>query len=315
MTLASLNPLHTRISRSMCVAVVGVFFTGSLFAQGSADIKDTVVRNKEGLRMLLAAENTQPTLRIVLPGHALTDRSIEVVFPEHVTVRKPGDADVEHIYMWREGAQGEPPTWRREGQALEYEKTFEDGIHMLARATLKEDGVTFEYNFSNASNTAFDLVWAPTDPRLTGMFHDARLERTYVHHKDGWGLLAANTPGRLSMPLNEWLPARYHDSYTAPVPAKLVERRGDGITYYDNPVPVDEPVIATLSEDNKWVVASFSHATGNVWSNPELTCQHVDENSTLAPKGDAALEVKILIFRGSLDQVLGKVAAQRDSLN
>jgi hypothetical protein len=264
--------------------------------------------------MLVAPENTGPTLRIVLPDHPLTDRAIEVVFPEHVTVRRQGSQDAEHIYLWQEGKQGEPPTWRRTGQSLEYEGNFAHGIRMLARATLEEDGVRFDYEFQNSSNTAFDLIWAPTDPRLTSIFHDVRLERTYVHHEDGWALLAANTPGRLTMPLSEWLPARYLDSFTWPVPAKLVERRADGIAYYNNPVPVDEPVVATFSDDHKWVVASFSHITGNVWSNPELTCQHVDEQSTLPPNGHASLEIKILIFRGTLDDVLSKVRAQRSSL-
>jgi len=46
------------------------------------------VQNASGLRLLVADENTQPTLRIVLPGHPDSDRSIEVIFPEHVTVRK-----------------------------------------------------------------------------------------------------------------------------------------------------------------------------------------------------------------------------------
>jgi hypothetical protein len=77
---------------------------------------------------------------------------------------------------------------------------------------------------------------------------------------------------------------------------------------------VDEPLIATLSTDRKWVVASFTKTTGNVWSNPELTCQHVDPEKPLPPEGKAVVEVKILIFEGTLDQVLQKVRAQRGSL-
>lgn len=283
-------------------------------AQTTSDVTHGVIRNRHGLQMLVDTDNTQPTLRIVLPGRPVTDRSIEIVFPEHVTVRRHGSNDVEHIYLWREGHQGDPPKWHRYGNSLQYEKLFDDGIDMVARATLEDDGVLFDYEFRNQSTTAFDMIWAPTDPRLTSIFHDVRLERTYVHHKTGWGLLAANTPERLSMPLSQWLPARYHDSYTWPVPAKLVERGSDGITNYDNPIAVDEPVIATLSQDHKWIVASFSHDTGNVWSNPELTCQHVDETAPLAPGGKASLEVKILIFEGSLQQVLNKVQTGRGSL-
>lgn len=296
--------------------LTGICICGALTmaAQTAMDVTHVIIGNRQGLRMLVDTDNTQPTLRIVLPGHPITDGAIEVVFPEHVTIRKRGSNDAEHIYMWREGHQGDQPKWQRSENSLQYEKHFDDGIEMVARATLEDDGVLFDYEFHNRSSTAFDMVWAPTDPRLTSIFHDVRLERTYVHHKAGWGLLAANTPERLSMPLSQWLPARYHDSYMWPIPAKLVARESDGITNYDNPVAVDEPVIATLSEDHKWIVASFSHNTGNVWSNPELTCQHVDETAPLPQGGMASLEVKILIFKGSLQQVLNKVETQRGSL-
>lgn len=289
----------------------------TLRAQTPANVTREVISNKAGVRMLIDSDNTQPTIRIVLPGHPLTDRAIQVLIPEHVTVRKSGSNDAnaaEHIYMWREGRQGEPPIWRKDGQSIEYEKTFDDGIRLVTKATLQQDGVLFDYTFKNSSAIDFNLVWAPTDPRLTSIFHDVRLERTYVHHKEGWGLLAENTPTRLSMPLHEWLPARYLDSLTAPIPEKLVDRRSDGITYYNNPIRVDQPVVATFSEDRKWVIASFSHDTGNVWSNPELTCQHVDETKALKPGGETSLQVKMLILRGSLDQVLEKVIAERSRL-
>jgi hypothetical protein len=185
---------------------------------------------------------------------------------------------------------------------------------MLARATLQDDGVLFHYEFENRSDADYTMITAVTDPRMTGIFHDVRLERTYVHRKDGFGLLAADTPGRLTMPLSQWLPARYLDSYTWPVPAQLVEHRADGIAYYNASQPVDLPVIATVSSDGKWVAASFTHTTGNVWSNPELTCQHVDPERPLPARGKAEWDVKILIFPGTLDQVLGKVKSERPSL-
>jgi hypothetical protein len=101
---------------------------------------------------------------------------------------------------------------------------------------------------------------------------------------------------------------------TWPIPPKRVDRRGDGITYYNKSRAVDEPLVATVSTDDKWVVASFTRTTGNVWSNPELTCQHVDPQISLRPQANAAMETKILVFPGSLDEVLKKVTAQRDRL-
>jgi len=208
------------------------------------------VQNASGMRLVVVSENTYPTLRIILPGHPDSDKAIEVIFPEHVTVRKLGDAEGKHLYLFRPGHQGDRPVWREVGQSLQYEKDLEGGLHMLARATLEDDGVLFHYEFVNRSKADYEMIYAPTDPRLTSIFHDVRLERTYVHHKDGFDLLASETPSRLTMPLNQWLPARYLDSFTWPIPPNRVERREDGITYYNKSRPVDEPLVATLSTDS-----------------------------------------------------------------
>jgi hypothetical protein len=186
-------------------------------------------------------------------------------------------------------------------------------VNLVAQATLEDDGVRFRFRLRNQSEKTYDLIWAPIDPRLTGAFHDARLERTYVHHADGFDLLASETPARLKMPLDKWFPARYLASFTWPIPSRRVENR-DGITYYNKSRAVNAPFIATLSEDGRWVVASFTRNTGNVWSNPELTCQHVDPPGALSPGEETVLETKILIVRGSLDEVFTTAMSQRNSL-
>ena len=271
------------------------------------------ILNRSGLKLLVAEENTDPTLRIVLPGRSESDRAIEVIFPEHVTVRQRGSVEGKQLYLWQPGQFGERPPWRRSERTLEYEKSLPGAVHMLARATLEEDGVRFHLKVRNLSDLTYDLIYVPIDPRLTSIFHDVRLERTYVHHADGFDLLASETPSRLTMPLNQWLPARYLASFTWPVPSQRVERR-DGITYYNKSRAVDAPFIATLSQDGRWVVASFTRNTGNVWSNPELTCQHVDPQAALSPGEEAILETKLLVVRGSLEDVFEMAMQQRDSL-
>jgi hypothetical protein len=265
------------------------------------------------VRLTVAEENTQPVLRVTIPGPSPAERTFEILFPEHVTGRQQDRAEGEHLYVFRPGSSGERPAWRQNGNSLEYERDF-NGVHFLARATLADDGLTIHYEFVNRSTMNYAMMFAVTDPRMTGIFHDLRLERTYVHHKEGFDLLASETPDRLTMPLNRWLPARYLASFTWPVSPQRVERRADGISYYNKSHAVDQPMIATLSSDRKWVVASFTRTTGNVWSNPELTCQHVDPQAPLGPGQTATLEVKILIFQGSLEQVLQKVVAQRNTL-
>ena len=282
-------------------------------ALGGALLNAQALKNEEGLQ-LMVTDDTQPTLRIILPGRPTTDQTIEVIFPEHVTVRKHGATEAEHLYLFHPGKEDRPPAWKADAQSLQYEMDLNGNIHMLARATLEPDGVLFHYEFENRSIVDYDMVWAPTDPRMTSIFHDVRLERTYVHLKSGFDLLASGTPERLNMPLDKWLPARYKAQFTWPIPAQLVEHGSDGITYYYKAARVDQAMIATLSEDRKWVVASFSHTTGNVWSNPELTCQHVDPEKPLAAGKKTVLEVKILVFAGPLNEALKKVLVQRGTL-
>jgi len=290
--------------------------SGLLLAFHKEDAKPPIesVRNKAGMQLMVAEENTQPTLRIVLPGHPISDRAIEIIFPEHLTVRPHGNTDATQLYLFQPGKFGDAPAWKRTERSLEYEKNIPGKMQMLARATLEEDGVRFHFKFRNQSSKTYALIYAPIDPRLTSEFYDLRLERTYVHHSDGFDLLASETPGRLTMPQNEWLPARYLASFTWPVPSKLVDHRDDGITYYNKSRRVDAPFIATFSKDKSWVIASFTHNTGNVWSNPELTCQHVDPQAALSPGEEAILETKILVIRGSLDDVFKMAMRQRDSL-
>ena len=248
----------------------------------------------DGLQM----RASRTSLFVTLSGHA--GAAIEVLLPEHVTVRKNGN--VEHLYL--AGPRGDAPQWRRRGNSLEYERDLPKSIHLLARATLQDDGILVHYEIGNRSSVAYDMVTAVTDPRMRSIFHDERLERTYVHEPDGFHLLIARPPE---------LPARVLASYTWPIPPQAVEVR-DGIRYYNRPRRIDEPLIATLSADRKWIVASFSRAAGNVWSNPELPCQHVDEQVPLPARAKVTLEVKMLIVRGSLADVQRMFVRQRNGL-
>ncbi len=112
----------------------------------------------------------------------------------------------------------------------------------------------------------------------------------------------------------QWLPCRYLDSYKWPVPPpdKRVEKK-EGITYYNASRPVDEPFIATVSKGGRWVVATYAFDTGNVWSNPELTCQHADPSTELGPGETKHLELKTFVFQGSLEQLWDKIMADRRS--
>lgn len=271
------------------------------------------IRNAAGLQMAVDMDDSGPALNVEVPDGADQERSLKVLFPEHVTVRAHGKTEQDHLYIFRPGQHADAPHWKKTGDVIGYARDFGE-IRFTARATLVDDGIVFRYDFANRSTNDYDMVTAVTDPRFHAVFYDPRLERTYVHHADGFDLLASETPDRLTMPLKQWFPARYHASFTAPVPKDRVQHRDDGITYIYKSRPVDVPTIAALSADRKRLAASFARDPGNVWSNPELTCQHADPERPLGHGSAAVFEVKILIFKASLDEAPRRVRAQRQTL-
>ena len=159
-----------------------------------------LVDTSSGLRLLVVDENTLPTLKTLLPGEPDSSQGIVLVFPEHVTVRERGKTEAEHLYLWQPGRRGKRPAWRQVGQSLEYEMDLKNHVHLHARATLESDGGRFPCDLVSQSDVDYEMVQAITDPRLyTAFFHDMRLERTYVHHREGFDLLASETPDRLTL--------------------------------------------------------------------------------------------------------------------
>jgi hypothetical protein len=140
------------------------------------------------------------------------------------------------------------------------------------------------------------------------------LERTYGHRKDGFELLAEETPDRLSLACQPMVASPFSGLLYVACACAASGAPPDGITYDNASYPVDLPVIATASTDRRWVATSFTNLTGNVWSNPESTCQRVDPERPLPVRAKIEWDVKMLIFPGMLDQVLQKVRLQRTSL-
>lgn len=273
------------------------------------------VANASGLIIRVANEHADPSLWLSIPDESSGQDAVLVLLPEHVTVRRRRTNEAEHLYLWRPGQSGSRPNWMHVGNALQYEAEFAPGIHFLAQVSLEPDGVLYHYEFVNRSDIDFDSVQAVTDPRMISLlFHDVRLERTYVHYPQGFVLLASDMPERITMPLERWLPNRYRISYAWPAEKIRVQKQADGITFLNASKRADEPVIATVSTDRRWIMATFSRNPGNLWTNPDLTCQHADPEISLPRHAKGFVEEKTLLFRGMLDDVADKVRQQRAAL-
>ena len=266
-----------------------------------------------GIVLSVHAGSTMPALEIKLPDSPPGTADILVQFPEHVTVT-PRGGEPRQVYLFRPGARSPAPVWRIDDHALTTQLDLAGGLRMSLRATLESDGVRYRYEIENTSDVVYTRVQAITDPRLrSARLRDVRLERTYVHVPAGFQLVAADTPERLTMPLDAWLPNRHRIPFRWPIDSQRVVVQPDGIKWYNARAAADEPFIATVSADSAWVVATFSRDPGNLWTNPDLTCQHADPEAPLAAHARVVLEEKTLIVRGTLADVLRRVHAQRYS--
>lgn len=250
-----------------------------------------------------------PLLKILLPGQPVSDRGIEIEFPEHVTGLNEKTNTVEHLYLVTNGNANKRslPAWRVDGNSLIYETRLDSLITMVATAHLEPDGLRYTYKFINHSNISYLNFQAVTCVKLYSRFSDTLLQRTYVHHSDGFDLMASETPERLTMSLQKWLPCRYLVSYSWPIQSKRIEKDENSITRYNKSRKADKPFIATLSHDKKWVAGTYTKETGNLWTNPERSCQHADPSISLGVGQTKSLELKTFIIKGNLEQLLDLV--------
>ena len=285
-----------------------VVFLGSILGNifiAKAQSELTITQAKTGLK-LMVVQRDFPLLKVLLPGQSISERGIEIEFPEHVTGVNESTNKVEHLYLVTNRNENKRtlPIWHVDGNALIYETEFGNRIGMVATARLEADGLRYTYRFINHSTISYLNFQAVTCIKLYSVFSDTLLQRTYVHHPDGFDLMASETPERLTMPLRKWLPCRYLVSYNWPVNSIRIEKDQESITRYYKSRKADKPFIATLSHDKKWIAATYTTETGNLWTNPERSCQHVDPAIDLKAGKTNSIELKTFIFKGNLTMLL-----------
>ena len=305
----------------IAVALAGVILVSGS-SQLTASTSAVIVHPDSSLRLSVLQDQAFPALRILLPGQIESCRGIEVEFPEHVWGRHRTTNEIERLYLRYPGSEEQagqaPPEyqWRVDGEVVSYEMNLRETVTMKAEARLESDGVRFVYEFTNLSDNGYQELQAVTCVQLRSVFSDLYLERTYVYHDWGFDLLASETPLRLRMPRDEWLPCRYLVPYTWPVKpeGERVEVREDGATIYHKSRRVAAPLLATVSRDGGWLAATYTERSGNIWSNPELTCHHADPSVELGPRETKRVELKTYVIRGGFDELLSRIAGDFGSV-
>jgi hypothetical protein len=282
--------------------------------RAQAGAPELVLRNSAGVTVRPIGDPNRPALGLSLPEAPGANAAV-IELPEHAWHRAGrGDAPVWFYKMYTEdaGLTGQV-VWSHSGDSLRYSMRTPSGFTLAGTATLQPDGLLLGYELGNPGTTSFAEVQAPTCIKLYRPFTDVFLERTFVHHAADLDLLASETPERLTMNAEEWLPCRYivRCSSQAVVPAQRVERQADGITRYHKLRLADAPFISTVSSPGGWVAATHALATDSVWTNPARTCHHADSSAALPANSTARLALKFYVMRGGVHEVWRSVAAVR----
>ena len=148
------------MTRCRLVAVLWLMVSAPAYG-GPIAVADSATARREsgGLQLVAVTAAAEPTLRVVLPGRPTSDRSIEV--------RVPGARDGRQTRQYGGRTLFGPAPTRRAVQshgglpdARSYERDLPGPVHLLARATLEDDGVRFQNKLTSRSSTAYDMITA-----------------------------------------------------------------------------------------------------------------------------------------------------------
>jgi len=281
------------------------------FGMGQVRDRESVVSASSGLRLERHGDPSRPALALFIPGQDAPAAIIEM--PEHGW-RKEGSSEDQlwfyKMYTSDESFRGKVQ-WSRDGDTLAYSMQTPSGFVLNSQASLETDGVSITYEVVSPSPRTLAIVMAPTCVKLYRPFTDVFLERTFVHHPSGLDLIASETPERLSMNAEEWLPIRYivRVGETAAGAVRRRERL-EGITRYTKSRSADVAFIATESQPQGWIAATHGLGCPALFTNPARTCHHADPRVENVAGGKAQLRLKVYMVRGLLEEVWRRVAAR-----
>src|SRR5579871_221577 len=200
--------MPTPLSRRSMIAASAAAMAAPL-VRSQAQGMPLSVRSRSGLRLEQHGDPQRPTVALYLPKRAVPSMVIEM--PEHAWYRETPSGQQTWFYKMytTDSALKGRVEWAADSRSLSFVMKTPSGFTLNTTATLDENGVAITHKVASGSVTQMVAVEAPTCVKLYRPFIDIFLERTYIHLPDGPALIAADTPNRLAMNAEEWLPCRY----------------------------------------------------------------------------------------------------------
>jgi hypothetical protein len=300
-----LHPLDMITRRSVLGALV------CPLAFGQIGDREYVVSARSGLRFERHGDPSRPALALFIPGQDAPAAIIEM--PEHAWRKESRSGEQLWFYKMytADDAFRGKVRWSKTNDTLSYSMETPSGFVLNARARLETDGVSINYDVLSPTRGPLATIMAPTCVKLYRPFTDVFLERTFVHHPKGLDLIASETPERLSMNAEEWLPIRYIVSVGEGTAGGQGRReRLEGVTRYFKSKAADVAFIATESQPKGWVAATHGLGCPSLFTNPARTCHHADPRVENVADGKAQLRLKVYMVRASLEELWRRVAGR-----
>jgi hypothetical protein len=256
------------------------------------------LRARSGVTVRAVGSRSGPMLELVLPGRQTASAVVEL--PEHAWGRRTASSEQIWFYsLYGKERARATAAWRLDGESLTY--TMETPlVRMTARAAFQGARLDIAYTISNPSQESYAAVMATTCVKLFRPFTDVFLERTFVRQGNRLALIAADTPERLDMNAEQWLPCRYIARTSGPpLDQGARVRREEGVTKYTTRQFIDAPFLVTTSSPAGWTAATFARDAESVFTNPARTCHHADVIRPLPAGTSVQLSSHVVISPGS----------------
>jgi len=272
--------------------------------------------------------NDFPALKIHINRNGVDEGSSFVRFPEMIEASDVKTGTFMKFYQdnrhpaWPVDLECEPldlpVKWEGNDKKLSYEMKFDNGMVLNASARVEGTKVIMSHRLTNG--TELDLkdvkMWNCVQNVFLENINDPKMERTSTITSGKYELFKNMIPAsreytdKVKPELQRFLGFRDLNSrgfkdcpHVIPHPG-FPDDPAQRIYFWESDKAIDLPIIATMSKDGQWGVATMSSLAPGVWSNPGISCQHADRAYPLCKAGETIEIVnQVVVFEGNPSQL------------
>ncbi len=272
--------------------------------------------------------NGFPALKIHINRKGVNEGSCFVRFPEMIEASEVKTDSFMKFYQdnrdpaWPVDLEceplGLPVKWQGDDKSLSYELKFDNGMVLNSSARVEGTKVIMSHKLTNG--TDMDLkdvkMWNCVQNVFLENINDPKMERTSTITAGEYELFKNMIPAskeytdKVKPELQRFLGFKDLNSRSFKECPHVIPHPGfpddpdQRIYFWESDKAIDVPIIATMSKDGQWGVATMSSQAPGVWSNPGISCQHADRAYPLCKAGETIDIVnQVVVFEGSPSQL------------